>query len=336
MGQVIGICSFLLALLSSSLVWAYDVAVMPVKGTNLPPGQAEAIGVLLTQQYAKASGYQVAGPEVTREALKGGGDYVAAARTLGAGEYLESTGVMLESKLILTVERHDSTGRVLHSASMPASTMDDVPEISERIARALLLRTSTDETRTIDNVTKQEGEPKNQTYSVVPKGVKGSVVMPFVKGVDLEPMASMAFELRIEKRDYFLGFAVGVMLPANTDKRIGYGNGFLEFSGNYFLNHESFAPYVGAGVSPRIQAYTGGGGIGFAPFGHFGVMFPRDSRARALLELRIAQNVLPMAKSGSSTGYSSNATSSTTAPTTDGPLSGKYPTEASLQFGLVW
>jgi hypothetical protein len=332
MARIARFVAFVLVLVCPALASAYDVAVMPVKGVNLKPGQPEAIGVILAQQYAKASAFSVAGPDVTTPALNGGTDYVGAARTLGAGEYLETVAVSLESKLVLSVERHDYTGKLVYSASMTGVTMDDVPELANRVSRALLLQTSTDETRTLDTVTQAEAAPTNQTYSVVPKGVKASIVLPFAKGVDLEPMASLAFELRIEKRDYFFGFAAGLMLPGGTgdNNAHGYGGVFAEMSGNYFLTHGNFAPYVGAGVSPRIQAASSTS-VGFAPFAHIGAMFPRESRARALVEFRVAQNVFPL--KGNS--YSSYYDGYNYVPTPD-PVQGKYPTELSLQFGVVW
>ena len=336
MAKIIRFVVFVLALVSPALARAYDVAVMPVKGVNLKPGQPEAIGVILAQQYAQASAYSVAGPDVTSAALNGGTDYAGAARTLGVGEYLESVAVSLEAKIVLSVERRDQTGKMIHSASMTGVTMDDVPELAARISRALLLRTSPNETRTLDTVTQGEATPAAQTYSVVPKGVKASIIMPFAKGVDLDPMASLAFELRIEKRDYFFGLAAGAMLPSagvSDGNSSGYGGVFAEFSGNYFLAQTNFAPYLGAGLSPRIQA-ANKAGIGFAPFAHIGAMFPRDSRARALLELRIAQNVFPLA-SGSYTDTVYNGSGYVTT-TTDDPRNGKYPTEVSLQFGIVW
>lgn len=333
MARIARFIAFVLVLVCPALASAYDVAVMPVKGVNLKPGQPEAIGVILAQQYAKASAYQVAGPDVTTPALNGGTDYAGAAKTLGAGEYLETVAVSLESKLVLSVERHDYTGKLIHSASMTGVTMDDVPELASRVSRALLLRTTTDETRTLETVTQAEAAPTNQTYSVVPKGVKASIVFPFAKGVDLEPMASLAFELRIEKRDYFFGFAAGAMLPGSTSNsdRHGYGGVFAEMSGNYFLTHSNFAPYLGAGISPRIQASSSSTAVGFAPFAHVGAMFPRESRARALLEFRVAQNVFPL-KGNSLDGYY-DGYNWVTRPDA---VNGKYPTELSLQFGVVW
>jgi hypothetical protein len=332
MGNIVRLLAFMVVLVCPALARAYDVAVMPVKGVNLKPGQPEAIGVILAQQYAKASAYQVAVPDVTTPVLAGGTDYSAATKSLGAGEYLETVAVSLDAKLVLSVERHDHTGKLVHSASMTGVTLDDVPELAARISRALLLRTSTDETRTLDTVTAGEATPTTQTSTVVPKGIKSSLVLPLAKGVTLEPMASIAFELRIEKRDYFFGFAGGMMLPSDssTDSH-GYGGLFAELSGNYFLTHTNFAPYVGAGLSPRIQI-TNRSAVGFAPFAHIGAMFPRESRARVLFDLRVAQNVFPLP--GTTADYYDFNTG--TYVSTGDPRKGKYPTELSAQFGVVW
>jgi hypothetical protein len=63
-------------------------------------------------------------------------------------------------------------------------------------------------------------------------------------------------------------------------------------------------------------------------------MFPRESKARALLELRVAQNVFPLQGGTSVDSYYNGTTYVTTA--REDPRKGKYPTELSLQFGVVW
>ncbi len=336
MTRALSLIAFLCLSLVSAVSHAYDVAVMPVKGVNLEPGRADAVGVLLAQQYSAASGRSVAGPEVARAVLNNSTDYVTAAKALGTAEYIESACIALESKHIVTVERHDQSGRLIYSANMTATTVDDFPEVTQRLARSLVLMLPPEQTRTLDNVTKTEGQAPNQTYSVIPKGIRSSLVLPFAKGMSFEPMASFAFDLRIEKRDFFVNFAGGALIPNDSSRsKQGYGGLFAEFSGNYFLSQSNFAPYVGAGVSPRLQFGGGTSGIGFLPFAQIGAMYPRESKARAFMELRLAQNVLPVGferdivspsgASDSSYSYSENTVTTH-----------KYPTEPSLQFGIVW
>jgi hypothetical protein len=103
-----------------------------------------------------------------------------------------------------------------------------------------------------------------------------------------------------------------------------YGYGFADFSAGYFFTRNAFGPYVGGGVSPRLQG-SRASGIGFAPFAFLGAEFPRDSKARGLVEVRLAQNVLPIPKNSGLTALSDVD-----------ELGGRYPTEVSVQFGIVW
>jgi hypothetical protein len=335
MDKAVRVLSFFAAFLTSALAWAYDVAVMPVKGVNLQAGQSDAIGMIVAQEYQKASGYQVAGPDVTRPLLKEGTDYMGTARQLGAGEYIETVAVMLDQKMAISMERHDTnTGKVVYSANMQALTMDDVPDVAQRLSRALLLQTSPEQTRTIENVTKVEGEQRNQVSSVTAKGVKGALIFPFVKGVDVNPMASLAFDIRIEKLDYFLNFTVGIALPGEMESTYrSYGYGFADFGAGYFFTRGVLGPYLGGGFSPRIQIAKASG-IGFAPFAFLGAEFPRDSKARGILEFRAAYNALPIAKK-ETPDYSFSSSGMTSVVVAD-DLGGKHPAELSVQFGIVW
>lgn len=55
-----------------------------------------------------------------------------------------------------------------------------------------------------------------------------------------------------------------------------------------------------------------------------------------LFEVRLAQNVLPLAGPSSSSYSSSTSDYSISRITTPSTLNGKYPTEFSAQFGIVW
>jgi hypothetical protein len=53
-------------------------------------------------------------------------------------------------------------------------------------------------------VTKVEGEQRNQVSSVTPKGVKAALIYPFFLSghkLEMNPMASLGFDIRIEKLD---------------------------------------------------------------------------------------------------------------------------------------
>jgi hypothetical protein len=106
------------------------------------------------------------------------------------------------------------------------------------------------------------------------------------------------------------------------------GGVFVELGGSFYLSDGPIAPYLGAGLSPRIW-------VADAPnssdnptatcvvYGQAGINFSRDSRARVYAELRVNQYILGLANK---------------IPTFDGTMStGTYhPTEFALQLGLGW
>ena len=310
---------------------AYDVIMMPISGVNLAPGQTQAVTALFGQQYAAESGRSV-GPIAFPANSDGKAlDYAAVARDAGATEYLQGTCVALEDKYVLTVERHSQNGQLIYVAAMTANTFDDMPEVTKRLARSLLTRTPPADTITADTVTRNEAEAANRSGVVVSRGVKASITMPFASDASYEPIAGLAFNMKFELSRAFLAWGIGLMLPGSTGQdRTAYGSGFSEISGNYYLADGSFAPYVGGGVSPRLQMSGEGDdmGVGFAPFLQLGATFPRESRAHFLLEARLAQNLLPVGAYTESVyavdGYNEKK------------HDGKYPTELSLQMAIVW
>jgi len=107
------------------------------------------------------------------------------------------------------------------------------------------------------------------------------------------------------------------------------GGVFVELGGSFYLSDGPIAPYLGAGLSPRIWVVDNPNSDGDSSgatcivYGQAGVTFTRDSRARVYAELRVNQYILGLANKVS---------------TGDGVVtSGTYhPTEFALQFGLGW
>jgi hypothetical protein len=82
------------------------------------------------------------------------------------------------------------------------------------------------------------------------------------------------------------------------------------------------APYLGAGVSPRIWIadapnVSDGAGATCTVYGQAGITFTRDSRVRIFGELRVNQYII---------GLIDNARMGAT----------YYPTEFALQIGMGW
>lgn len=325
------ILTFALSTLVASVVSAADVAVLPVQGTNLEAGEVDAIGVMVANAYAAASGRDVLSPtEVlgARETVDPAGGVPALVAALGVKQYVEVSAVQLKSKLALHATLRSAAGDREHAVDITAASLDDVEQAAERIAKALLNRTTIAATQTIHNVTRTEGRVPNRTFSEKVLGLKTAFILPMARGLEFQPGMALSFDGRFETTKGFLEFGVGVALPTGTSDGEAMGGLFTEFGGSYYLLNESVSPYVGGGVIPRIYWGIDDGGVRAALYGQVGVMLMRESSTRLYTELRVAQNVLPFSRDSYRYDY---ATGNESTSSRD-----YYPTEVGINVGIGW
>lgn len=305
------------------------ILVAPVEGTNLEPSEVEAISQTVAAAYRVAQPDAVIPMREARRALEQTGSVEEAAKKLGATEYIYATAVRLDTRIVITATRYSTSGALQHSAKMTASGLDDVEPTSERLAKALSQYQATSATQTLDTVTKTEGKRPNRTWSEKVTGFEAGFTYPIGWGHEISPMMNAGFALRVEGKNHFLEFGVGLILPANAsgDSRLSYGGAYGDIGANFYLAHASTSPYLGFGVMPRLVSTAV---TNLAPYGQAGLMFFRESSTRMYLDLRVAQNVLPVGF-GSSSHYD-DATASYVSD------SGQhlYPTELTLHVGVGW
>ena len=326
------ILASVLSILASGVAHAADVAVLPVQGTNLEAGEVEAIGVLIANAYGAEAKVDVLGPvQVAKveQTVDPAGGVPAIITALGVKEYVEVAAVRLKTKLTLHAVLRSADGNILHSVDVTAASLDDMEQVSQRIAKALVNRLALAETQTIHNVTKNEGKATNRTFVEKVMGLKTAFILPVASGLKFQPAMSLSFDGRFETDKGFLEFGVGFTLPTlNDDDKIGLGGLFTEFGGSYYLMDQNVSPYIGAGVIPRIYWGSSDGGVRAAIYGQAGVMFMRESSTRLYAELRVAQNILPFSRERSFYSYDSGSSSSSS--------HDYYPTEFSLNVGIGW
>lgn len=275
----------------ASSAWA-TVMVLPVEGANLKPEEKDAIWQLVAQAYQAERRDSVASRQETEAAIAETGSYPDAARKVGASEYAFISAVRLEERIVLSGTLYDAQGKVLHSAKMTASGLDDVEVASERLMRALVRRQSARETRDIESVTKTESKAPSRTWVERVSGFKVGVTYPFSPDEDIAPMLSVGYNGRWESTNYFLEFGAGAIIPANADEYdLAYGGVYAEIGGSLYLTKTNVSPYVGAGVMPRLASATF---VNLVPFAQAGLMFFRESSSRLYMDLRVGQNVLPV------------------------------------------
>jgi hypothetical protein len=277
-------------------VLAADVAVFPPTVTNLTQGQGDAVGAVLSQQYAKVSSRSVIGPAETRAALDVAESQSEAAKALEVNEYIKVNLVALASKILVEAERCTQSGSPIYRAEATAMSLDDMEEVCDRMARSLFSKTPLEETMDLENVTEKEATERNRLFAEKVMGLKTSLIYALAADEKIQPMATIGFDGRLEGKRYFLEFGVAGMFPTRThdesDSAIAYGGVNFEIGGDYYIvNHKYVSPYIGGGVSPRLVV---GGPVGFAGYLQTGIMFLRVSSMRVYFDVRAMQNALPL------------------------------------------
>ncbi len=303
-------------LMISARVWAAPVSVLPVNGTNMSAGEAEAIAELFVGAYAAETLAPVSGPKNVPAGLD-------------AQETIEINAIRLDQRISLRAVLRGQNGEVLYQATLTATSMDDMDLVIPRLAKSLAKRIAPEATQTIHTVTQTEAKPENKIGTEKVMGLKTALVIPMAKGIEFEPALTLQFDGRFEFEKGFFEIGAGAQLPTGGEGKKGIGGVFAELGGSLYLADDSMSPYVGAGVVPRI--FVSGdddGGMRAGVYGQAGLMMLRESSTRMYVELRVTQEAIGYEKQvrvydlyGSSTESSDER---------------YYPTEVGLQFGIGW
>jgi hypothetical protein len=304
-----------------------SVMMLPVQGTNLEPGEVDAIGQMVMTSYQVEAKDTTIPPADAQKAVDETGGYPQAAQKLGAKEYIYVTAVRLDSRIVLNATRYSADGHYVFSAKMSAASLDDIEPAAERLAKALLQQQSTSEVRSQDNVLRSEEQQPVRSSAQKVAGLKASFIYPVGWDHQVSPQMAGAFDLRLENGMHFIELGIGLTFAA-PDQKYSYGGIWLDIGGDFYLMDGNTAPYVGFGLMPRLMWDEGDSVANFAPYVQGGVMLFRESKTRFYTDFRLAQNVLPIAFAGgqiwdpvSSTYRSSSVTK-------------LYPTELTFSVGM--
>jgi hypothetical protein len=274
-----------LTLMAAGQARAQYTGVFPVQGTNLGAGEAAAIGTLISVAYAQQMRVSVFTPVELAPILEQAGSEPRAAEQTGLYEYVHVEAVRLDTRIALYAELRDTYGRSLYVVRDTALSLDDMELVAQRMAAALAARPGAYAGR------RRERLPIPRVGTEKLFGVRLALVMPQARRLETQASLLCQFDVRLERRHYFLELAAGFWLPSETNTQQGLGGFVGHLGGSYYLAQGSVSPYVGLGVSPRIFAgeYTG---PGLAVNAHVGVMFMREASTRLYVELRVDQNLL--------------------------------------------
>lgn len=297
-----------IALLALSGSTAFgQVAVVASNPINVESGQAQAFAAVCAEAYRSASGQEVT---IAVD--------VEAAKAQLVSEIIELNLIGLDGrrtrKILVNGKRRTPEGALVHAASIEAHSMEDAPTVCERLATALVRKEPVEATLTRTTVTEAESRKKtHRLYSNRSLGVKTGLAIPFAQ-TPTAPMGFIAFDGRFEGQRWFAQVGAGVLVPAASSQTPGYGGFTADLGANYYFTDTDFAPYIGAGLQPRL-VFTGSF-FNLVPYAQLGATFSRTSGVRFNLDLRVGQNVLP--------ALNTSFTGST-------PV---YPTELSAHLGI--
>jgi hypothetical protein len=316
--------ALVLTLWAAASARAADSAVFPVQGTNLSDGELAAIGALFTSAYAAQSHALVLGPIDVLPVLQRTASETDSARELGLHEYIHIEAVRLESRIALHASLRNRYGSELFQVRTTAMSLDDVEVVSERMAGALFRRTPLEYTRDVYNVTGKEARANNHLFLEKIFGARFGMTVLVARHLQAETALVAQFDARLEQPDYFLELGLGFLVASERDRNNSLGGLIAQLGASYYLTHGSVAPYIGAGISPRIYM-SDYEGPGLAIDGQLGVMFMRESSTRLYAELQVAQNLISV-KDNAYDSFASNGSPAHLQPV--------LPTEFTLAVGV--
>jgi len=282
---------------------------------------------MIAQAYGREAQVEMVLPRQVRAIVGSSANPAAAAHDLGVDQYILVNAVHLASKISMHASLRDTEGREVFAIDMLATSLDDLPQVSARMAKALVERKNPEEVLTRRNVTGEETTTRNRVSAQKIIGFKTAFAWPVAQGARFDGQVTLAFDLRYETEWYLLEFGAGLTLSSGGSYQ-DLNTIFAEFSGNRYLLDADNSPYIGIGVSPRVlissSNYNSSGRVGIAPFLQVGYMFFRASRTRLYVDLRATQNLVALQYYDACGLYYSCSSRSV------------YPTELGLYVGIGW
>lgn len=284
---------------------AADVAVLPVQGVGLSPGDAEAIGALFARAVARDAHVVVASPQETKPLLDAGATAGAVATELGASNYIELIAERARRAVKLSGALFGLDGTSLYRAETFGPSLDEMDVAISALAQALIWR------KPVANLPAMQGglppmPTEGESPGRSPSGYRGAhgpklgLVMPRASGTTFLPSFTIQYDGRFGPPSYFVELGAGLVIPFDdnpTDDSVSVAAGYLEIGASRYLwAGDVVAPYLGAGVSPALWATHAYGRSDVSAtclaYAQLGMELGRAGRARFFGEVRLSQTLL--------------------------------------------
>ncbi len=277
---------------------AATVAVFPANVVNVLPTQGGVISELMLQTFTQVSGEFPVQYKISSAALDSAkGNYTAAAKACGADEYILLNIIGVDTIFQIEGIRYSAQNGPMYTAHIKAEGMNDVFEALDRLARALCIRKTTDETTTLSNVTKEEEDAeKNRKATERIKSIKFGFTYPIVSGERFDPMAEVGYDMKFDNRNFFANLGVNTLLASNPADHYSFSGMSFTLGGAWHpSNDRTVTPYIGGGMSPRILIVSGEDpGFGLMPYVNFGLIAMRTMKTRFSVDAHVGVDALPV------------------------------------------
>ena len=281
-------------------------ALFPIAGAEaLDPGVADTFTELLATEITRSSGLPVVRPSETckdaacaRPAAGAAGAQVAcfgAMHALGSKIIVSLTAIMVE------------TGEVRGSERMAADQVEDLDAVATRLAKALMIGGTVEETAELGTITRHEKPPDRRREGNSGLAIGLGVVSHAVgRPSGGDPGAAIHVSYWYEARDFAIEPRISIMGPA-FDIGSDEPGSWLAIPGDvgaYWLSSPGdFSPYVGGGagitryMEERVEKKSVGtvvrtehetevddGGLGFHMFARGGLLLFRTYTMRVAID----------------------------------------------------
>lgn len=234
---------FFFASLSQVLCAQDRLAVLPLKGTGVDASTQETVYQLLVSEITQLKKYEVV-PKSEILPLVAEGGCMEAACAVEIGSQVKASKVVygslnrLGEKIIFQYSVVDvHSGKIVLSDELSALQVEDLDQVSKRVAASVVQETPVEKTVEVGLVTEQETQEARSRKANSTWGVAFGYIYP-QKGYDNEDRVFVwdfrsFYELKHVTVDAVLGARKGVALNI----------GFL-----YMMSPKDFSPFVGAGL----------------------------------------------------------------------------------------
>lgn len=224
--KMTGILTVICLAFSASAAFADRYFVENAKGSGVAESDREAVEELIRLSVSQAGGHTVA-------AKKEDAQFTLVPQLLKLGD-----------SYVLSLQKRNKAGDLVFAEKMKATTMSDMDTVANRITRAVIQGSSTDDTADVTNITEEEENRNTRRYKATRQWVLG--IGPGWATNLRSSGGGFTFQL-----GFLWGldpdFGINLSMLTNGGRGDDDDSSFFDFSlgGEYYFNRRKHTPFAG-------------------------------------------------------------------------------------------